>query len=187
MTLENTTEGTVESVSLSPAHGFSKQPQPAIRLIAGEGVEGDAHRGATTQHLYLKRKNPRLPNLAQVHLFAAEKLAELAAAGYTVAAGEIGENVLTRGLALLTLPRGTRLHLGAEAVVEVTGLRTPCSQIDAYQKGLQAKLWGPRDAQSRKTRHAGIMAVVLTAGLVHPADPIRVELPPEPHLPLGPV
>lgn len=178
---------TVQAVSRSVAHGFSKQPQLSIRLIPGEGVEGDAHRGRTVQHLYLKRRDPTQPNLCQVHLFAAEMLDELAARGFGVAPGEIGENILTRGCDLLTLPLGTRLHFGSGATVEVTGLRTPCSKIDAFRAGLQQHLWGERDAGGRKVRRAGIMGIVVAAGEVFPGDPIRVELPPALHVPLGPV
>jgi MOSC domain-containing protein YiiM len=177
----------IVAVSRAEKHGFSKTPQTHLRLIAGEGVEGDAHRGTTTQHLYLKRKDPTLPNLCQVHLIASELLEELAGKGLSVEPGELGENLLTFGLDLLSLPRGTRLHLGEETVVEVTGLRTPCSQIDGHSAGLQQHLWGERDAQGKRARRAGIMSVVVTGGLVRPDDEIRVELPPEPHQPLGPV
>ncbi len=179
--------GTVVAVSLTARHGFAKQPQSSIRLLAGEGVEGDAHRGVTAQHLYQVRRDPTQPNLCQVHLFAAEKLEELAAAGFALGPGEIGENVLTRGVELLSLPRGTRVRLGSEATVEITGLRTPCSQIDGYRAGLQKLLWGPRDARGKRTRQAGVMAVVLAGGVVSPGDALTVELPPEPHLALGPV
>jgi MOSC domain-containing protein YiiM len=180
-------ELSIASVSLNPAHGFSKQPQPCITLIAGEGVEGDAHRGTTTQHLYLKRKNPTLPNLAQVHLLSTEILAGLLARGFTVQPGELGENILTTGLDLHALPTNTRLHIGQEVMLKVTGLRTPCSQIDRYQPGLQAELWGPRDADNKKTRHAGIMATVETGGTLEPGDTLRIEFPQPPHMPLGPV
>jgi len=181
------TAPTILAVSRSPAHGFAKQPQPHIRLLAGEGVEGDAHRGTTTQHLYLKRKDPTQPNLCQVHLFAAEMLDELAAKGFTLQPGEIGENILTRNIDLLALPLGTQLQLGAEAVVKVTGLRTPCSQIDRFRSGLQQHLWGPRDANGQRSRRAGIMAIVLRGGLVQPSDTVTITLPPKPHRPLGPV
>ncbi len=177
----------VVAVSLAARHGFAKQPQSSIRLLVGEGVEGDAHRGTTVQHLYKVRRDPSQPNLCQVHLFAAEKLDELAGAGYALGPGEIGENVLTCGVDLLALPRGTKVRLGAEAVVEITGLRTPCSQIDRYRAGLQKLLWGPRDAKGKRERRAGVMAVVLTGGEVLPGDPLLVELPPKPHQPLGPV
>ena len=178
---------TVEAVSRSSTHGFSKTPQLSIRLVPGEGVEGDAHRGVTVQHLYLKRRDPTQPNLCQVHLFCAEMLDELATKSFIIAPGELGENILTRGLDLLLLPLGARLHLGADAVVEVTGLRTPCSKIDDFRPGLQQHLWGERDASGRKPRRAGIMSIVLHPGVVRPGDAIRAELPPQPHMPLGPV
>ena len=177
----------VISVSRSEHHGFSKQPQTCVRLIADEGVEGDAHRGVTTQHLYLKRRDPTLPNLCQVHLLATEKLVELRALGFHVQPGELGENILTCGIDLLALPRGTLLHLGSEAVIEVTGLRTPCSQIDKFRARLQQHLWGTRGAAGQRSRQAGIMSIVRTGGLVHPQDSIRIDLPPEPYVPLGPV
>ena len=179
--------GEVVAVSRAPLHGFAKQVQPSIRLLAGEGVEGDAHRGTTVQHLYQVRRDPTRPNLCQIHLFAEEKLEELAAAGFALGPGEMGENVLTRGIDLLCLPQRTRVRLGAEAMVEITGLRTPCSQIDGYRAGLQKFLWGPRDAQGKRERRAGVMAVVVAGGEVAPGDHIFVELPPEPHLALGPV
>jgi MOSC domain-containing protein YiiM len=175
------------ATSRSTTHGFSKQPQTSLRLLAGEGIEGDAHCGATTQHLYLKRKDPAQPNLAQVHLFSSEMLAELAALGFLLQPGEIGENILTSGIDLLALPHATKLHLGPEAVIEVTGLRTPCFQIDKHRQGLQQHLWGPPGPDGKKTRRCGIMAVVLTGGTVRPDDAIRITLPPEPHQPLGPV
>ncbi len=179
--------GSVIAVSRKPEHGFAKQPQAGIRLLAGEGVEGDAHRGLTVQHLYHQRRDPTQPNLCQVHLFAEEMLAELAAEGYPLGPGEIGENVLTRGLDLLTLPRGTLLRLGSAAEIEVTGLRTPCVKMDRHRAGLQRHLWGERDAKGKRTRRAGIMGIVRTGGEVHPCDPIRVILPPKPHKALGPV
>jgi len=176
----------VVATSLCEQHGFSKQPQARIRLIVGEGVEGDAHCGRTVQHLYRVRQDPTQPNLCQVHLFASEMLDELATKGFTVQPGEIGENLLTSGIDLLSLPLGTLLYIG-ETTLEVTGLRTPCSQIDGHRSGLQQLLWGKRDAKGQRARRAGIMTIVLTGGLIHPNDPIRVELPPEPHQPLGPV
>ncbi|WP_104989606.1 MOSC domain-containing protein [Deinococcus sp. NW-56] len=173
----------VEAVSLSPVHGFSKEPQPEVRLLAGLGVEGDAHAGRTVQHRSRVAQDPDQPNLRQVHLIHAELLEELAGQGFTVRPGDLGENVLTRGLDLLGLPTGTRLHLGGEAVVEVTGLRNPCGQIDAFQPGLLAAVLG-RDEHGGLVRKAGVMGVVLTGGVVRPGDPVRAELPPEPHRPL---
>lgn len=179
-------DGRVEAVHRSAAHALRKSGQPSIRLVAGLGVEGDAHMGATVQHRSRVARDPQQPNLRQVHLIHAELHDELRASGFRVQAGEMGENITTRGIDLLHLPTGTRLHLGAEAVVEITGLRNPCAQLDGLQPGLMAAVLD-RDAQGQLIRKAGIMGVVLTSGEVRPHDPIRVELPPEPHRPLQPV
>jgi MOSC domain-containing protein YiiM len=176
----------ITAVSRSAAHTFSKSTQDSIRLLTGLGVEGDAHMGETVKHRSRVARNPNQPNLRQVHLIHAELLDELRDAGFTVSAGQIGENVATRGIDLLGLPTGTRLHLGATAVVEVTGLRNPCAQLDQFQPGLMAAVLD-RDAQGRLIRKAGIMGIVLTGGDVRTDDPIRVELPPEPHRSLVPV
>jgi MOSC domain-containing protein YiiM len=179
--------GIVTAVSRSAGHTFTKPNESLIRLVAGLGVEGDAHHGTLDQHCSHIRKNPAgQPNLRQVHLIGAELHEELQAAGYAVSAGTIGENVTTRGIDLLTLPSGTRLHLGATAVIEITGLRTPCRQLDRFHEGLKTTLM-PRDADGNFVRRAGVMSIVLTDGEVRPGDPIRVELPPEPHRPLEPV
>ncbi|PPE79985.1 MOSC domain-containing protein [Kaistia algarum] len=168
------------SVSASPAHHFTKQRLPEIRLLAGLGIEGDAHMGVTVKHRSRVKVDPTQPNLRQVHLVHAELLEELRAAGFRVEPGSIGENVTTEGIDLLGLPRGTRLHLGAEAVVSVTGLRNPCIQLDHFQHGLTAAVLG-RDADGNLVRKAGVMALVESGGVVRPGDAIRIEWPPEPH------
>lgn len=175
--------GSVAAVSRSPAHTLSKPAAAGIRLVAGLGVEGDAHQGATVKHRSRVARNPDSPNLRQVHLIHAELFAELAAAGFAVSPGRMGENVTTSGIDLLALPTGARLHLGSEAVVEVTGLRNPCRQLDRLQPGLMAATLD-RDAAGNLIRKAGIMAIVVTGGEVRSGDPIRVELPPLPHRPL---
>ena len=173
----------VAAVSRSSVHGFSKPVRDAIRLLAGLGVEEDAHAGVTVQHRSRVMQDPTQPNLRQVHLIHGELHDELAAAGFNVAPGVMGENVTTRGLDLLGLARGTLLRLGAEAVVAVTGLRNPCKQLDGYQAGLMAAVLG-RNAHGELVRKAGVMGVVLVGGEVRPGDVIQVELPPEPHQPL---
>ena len=174
---------TIASVFLSPKHGFSKQPQPFIRLLAGLGVEGDAHCGSTVQHLYLKRKNPHAPNRMQVHLIQQELFDDLHALGHTVQPGELGENITTSGVDLLSLPTGTRLHLSSEAIIELTGLRTPCKQIEGFQPGLMKRLVLGSKTSERPAR-AGVMAVVLVGGEVRAGDTIRTVLPAEPWQPL---
>ena len=175
--------GIVTAVSCSAAHTFTKPATTSIRLLAGLGVEGDAHLGVTVKHRSRVRTDPDSPNLRQVHLIHAELFEELRAAGFAIAAGQIGENVTSRGIDLLTLPTGTRLHLGQAAVVEVTGLRNPCRQLDRFQAGLTAALLG-RDPSGKLIRKAGIMGIVLASGEVRPGDAIRIELPPEPHVAL---
>ena len=179
-------DGVVTAVSSSPTHTMSKPNQEALRLLAGLGVADDAHRGETVKHRSRVARDPTRPNLRQVHLIHAELHDELRAAGFAVAPGQMGENITTRGLDLLALPTGTRLRLGAAAVVEVTGLRTPCAQLDGIQPGLMAATLG-RDQRGRLVRKAGVMAVVLAPGEVRPGDPIRVTPPPPPHRPLEPV
>lgn len=176
----------VLAVSRSAAHTFSKTVQPRVRMLAGLGVEGDAHQGVTVRHRSRVARDPGAPNLRQVHLIAAELLDELCGRGFRVAPGDLGENVTTYGLDLLGLPAGTLLRLGGEAVVEVTGLRNPCVQLDRFQQGLTAAVLD-RDERGRLVRRAGVMGVVAAGGDVRPGDPILVELPPEPHLPLAPV
>lgn len=174
---------TVTAVGLSPTHSFSKPGLDAVRLLAGLGVEGDAHLGVTVKHRSRVRVDATQPNLRQVHLIQGELHDELAAAGFTVVPGDLGENVTTRGIDLLSLPTGAKLRLGAEAVVEITGLRNPCSQIDGFQQGLLKLVLG-RDEAGNLVRKAGVMGIVLSGGTVRPGDPIGIELPPEPHRPL---
>lgn len=162
----------VVAVSRSVAHSFSKQPVTDIAVIAGIGVEGDCHAGRTVQHLSRVRRDPSRPNLRQVHLIGAELLAELGEDGYDVPPGGLGENVLTSGLDLHALTRGTRLELGS-AVLEVTGLRNPCRQIGAFRTGLLSQVVG-RDVEGRIRRRAGVMAVVLVGGTIRPGDVIDV-------------
>jgi MOSC domain-containing protein YiiM len=179
-------DGTVVAVSQSPGHTMSKPNKDAIRLLVGLGVEGDAHAGETVKHRSRVAKDPTQPNLRQVHLIHAELHDELRAKGYDVGPGEMGENVTTRGVDLLGLATGARLRLGQTAVVEVTGLRNPCAQLDGVRPGLMAATLD-RDTEGNLIRKAGVMGIVLSGGEVRPGDPIAVELPPPPHRPLEPV
>lgn len=175
--------GAIVAVHKSPTHSMGKPAHESIRLLAGLGVEGDAHMGATMQHL---SRDKTLPNLRQVHLIHAELHDELRARDFAVGAGDMGENITTRGVDLLALPTGTWLHLGAEAVVEITGLRNPCLQLNGVAPGLMAAVLD-RDAQGNLIRKAGVMGIVLAGGEVRSGDTIRIELPPAPHQPLAPV
>jgi MOSC domain-containing protein YiiM len=178
--------GKVTAVARSATHTLSKPNAASIRLLPGLGVESDAHLGETVKHRSRVARDPSQPNLRQVHLIHSELFEELRAAGFEITAGQMGENVTTLGLDLLALPVGTRLHLGDTAVVEVTGLRNPCAQLDRIQQGLM-KATLDRDADGNLIRKAGIMGIVLVGGDVRPDDPIELELPPLPHRLLIPV
>jgi MOSC domain-containing protein YiiM len=175
--------GIVIAVGRSAQHTFSKSNQKKIFLQAGLGVEGDAHLGETVKHRSRVAADPSQLNLRQVHLIHAELHDELQAAGFAISPGQMGENVTTRGIDLLSLPTGTRLHLGNTAIVELTGLRNPCSQLDRFQPGLMAAVLG-RDADGKLIRKAGVMGIVIESGEIRPGNSIRIELPPEPHQPL---
>src|SRR5262245_54599404 len=177
--------GTILAVSRSATHSLSKANQLAIQLIAGLGVADDAHAGVTVQHRSRVARDPSQTNLRQVHLIHSELHEELRERGFEVAAGQMGENITTQGIDLLGLPTGARLRLGDEAVVEITGLRNPCKQLEGIQPGLMAAVLD-RDAQGALIRKAGVMAIVLTGGMVRPGDTIRVEPPPWPYTPLRP-
>jgi MOSC domain-containing protein YiiM len=177
----------VLAVHRSRSHSFSKFTEDeGITLVAGLGVDGDAHAGPTVRHRSRVARDASAPNLRQVHLMHAELFGELMAAGFPVWPGELGENITTQGVDLLALPSGTRLALGHAAVIELTGLRNPCVQIDRFQRGLMAAVLA-RNAQGGLVRKAGVMAVVLAGGMVRPGDAIAIERPALPHRPLEPV
>jgi MOSC domain-containing protein YiiM len=174
------------AVASDRGHNFSKPSRASIRLIAGLGIEGDAHLGETVQHLSRLRRDPGASNLRQVHLIHAELHDELRAKGFRVEAGEMGENITTQGIDLLGLPVNARLHLGPAAIVEVKGLRNPCGQLDGLQPGLMAATLD-KDSDGNLIRKAGVMAIVIASGEVKPGDAIHVELPDGPHERLAPV
>lgn len=176
-------DGVVVAVSRSETHTFSKLNQASIELLTGLGVEDDSHLGETVKHLSRVAVDPTQPNLRQVHLIHSELHEELQAAGFVVSAGQMGENITTRGINLLSLPTETKLYLGNTAVIELTGLRNPCAQLDRFQSGLMAAVLG-RDEQGKLIRKAGVMGIVIVGGKVNPGDSICIELPPQPHQPL---
>ena len=169
-------EPRVIAVAANPRHRFSKPTVLQITLLAGLGVLGDAHAGATVKHRSRAVKDPSAPNLRQIHLIHAELFEELARQGFSVAPGDLGENITTRGIDLLALAENTLLRLGPAAVVRITGLRNPCSQIDKFQRGLMAATLG-RDASGGLVRKAGVMGVVVAGGEVMPGDTLVAEQP----------
>ena len=178
--------GVVVAVNRSATHSMRKQSVDSVRLLAGLGVEDDAHMGVTVRHRSRAARDPSQPNLRQIHLIHGELHDELRAAGFPVEPGTMGENITTQGIALLSLPTGARLHLGAMAVVEITGLRNPCRQLDGIRPGLMAATLD-RAGNGDLVRRAGIMGIVITGGVVRPGDDITVEHPPAPHRALQPV
>ena len=174
------------AVGRDEAHAFSKPPRASIMLVAGLGVAGDAHAGRTVRHRSRVARDPTAPNLRQVHLIHAELHDELNRLGFDVAPGDLGENITTRGLDLLGLAADTRLMIGPRAVIEVTGLRNPCTQLGGFQPGLMKAVLD-RDCDGGLVRKAGVMAVVLAGGAIGPGDPITVGHRPGPHAPLRPV
>jgi MOSC domain-containing protein YiiM len=176
----------VVAVSCDAEHRFTKRQKDRIRLIPELGVQSDAHCGRTVQHRSRVARDPTQPNLRQVHLIHSELHDELRGRGFDVGPAHLGENITTRGVDLLALPTGTRLELGDVAAVELTGLRNPCVQLDHFQNGLMSAVLD-RDEDGGLIRKCGVMAIVVTGGEVTPGDPIRVELPAEPHTRLQPV
>lgn len=177
------TIGTVVAVCRSAGHTFSKSPASSIWLRAGLGVDGDAHQGARVRHRSRVARDPSQPNLRQVHLIHEELFAELAERGFTISPGGMGENITSRNVAILDLPTGTRLHIGTTAVIEITGLRNPCAQLNDFQPGLLDAVLD-RSPSGELQRKAGVMAIVITDGEIQPGDSIRVMLPPPPRRPL---
>ncbi len=181
-----TEHGIVVAVGSSADHTFSKSTGAEITLLKGLGVQGDAHCGVTVKHRSRVARDPTQPNLRQVHLMHAELFDELSAKGYDVLPGQMGENITTRGIPLLALPEGTELHVGASAVIRITGLRNPCTQLDKFKRGLMSAVLdhGPDGQLIRK---AGVMSVVVAGGVVRSGDAIRVALPAGTHKALEPV
>lgn len=173
----------VKAVSTSPTHTMSKPNVESITLLEGLGIEGDAHMGVTVKHRSRVAQNPNQPNLRQVHLIHSELHDELSSKGFSIKAGQMGENITTSGVDLLKLPKGALLKIGESAVVEVTGLRNPCAQLDGLQEGLMKAVLD-RDAEDNLIRKAGIMGIVLKGGIVKAGDTIEVELPEPPFIAL---
>jgi MOSC domain-containing protein YiiM len=176
----------VLAVHSSATYTMSKPEQASVTLVAGLGVENDAHNGVTVKHRSRVRKNPTQPNLRQVHLMHSELFDELREKGFDVTPGMMGENITTADIDLLALPTGALLHIGEHAVVEVTGLRNPCAQLDGLVPGLMKAVLD-KDDDGELIRKAGLMSIVITEGQVNPGDTISIELPKGGHQPLLPV
>lgn len=175
-------QGKVIALSKSDSHTFNKYNCDQINLLTGLGVEGDAHMGKMVKHRSRVKKDPNTANLRQVHLMHAELFEELSTKGFTVQPGQMGENITTRGIDLLNLPKNTILKIGASEI-KITGLRNPCSQLESIQPGLMKAVLDTND-QGEIVRKAGIMGIVQAGGEISTGDTIFVELPEQPHLAL---
>ncbi len=176
-------QGQVKALSKSATHTMSKPNEPSLVILEGLGVEGDAHMGVTVKHRSRVAQDPTQPNLRQVHLIHSELHDTLQEQGFNIAPGQMGENITTTGIPLLELPRGTKLHIGENVVLEVTGLRNPCHQLNGLQEGLLNAVID-RDENGNLIRKAGIMSIVLKGGEIHSGDPIEVKLPEPPYIAL---
>lgn len=175
----------VIAVASDSKHNIIKPIRESVRLIAGWGVEGDAHAGKTVQHRYDKRRNPDAPNLRQVHLMHSELFDQVSGLGLSVKPGQMGENITTRHIDILNLPRGTQLRIG-EAVIEITGLRNPCKYLNQIAPGLLKACLGKHE-DGTNFPHSGVMGVILADGEVKAGDEIHIITPPKPHERLKPV
>ena len=173
----------VSFVSQSPTHSFSKFNVPSINLLTGLGVEGDAHCGEKVKHRSRVAKNPDQPNLRQVHLIHSELFEELKEKGFDLKPGDIGENICTQGIDLLTLPKDTILNIGPLVKIRITGLRNPCYQLDWFKKGLMNAVLEEGE-KGKLIRKSGIMGIVLEGGEINIGDGITTDLPKKPFIEL---
>jgi MOSC domain-containing protein YiiM len=176
-------KASIIALSKSELHTFSKINCDKLLLLEGLGIDGDAHMGKTVKHRSRVKQDPNQPNLRQVHLIHSELFDEVAAKGYHVLPGQIGENITTRGIDLLSLPKGTILKIGSESLVEITGLRNPCSQLNTIKEGLMNAVLG-KDDDGNLILKAGIMGIVIKGGEIHVNDSIEILLPQQPFVKL---
>ncbi|MFD2180390.1 MOSC domain-containing protein [Veronia pacifica] len=169
----------VISVQVSDKHSFTKYPSLFIELLEEQGVLGDAHCGSTVQSRYLKRRNAAAPNLRQVHLIQQETIDNLNEQGFNVSPGEMGENMTTLGVDLLSLPLDTKIHFSHGAVIRLTGIRTPCNQLNTYRAGLKRAVSRKHDGKVQFL--CGVMAVVERSGIINIGDEMDIVLPSLPH------
>ena len=171
--------GAVAAVHRSDEHTFSKATCESIELVAGLGVNGDAHQGAKVKHRSRVAANPDQPNLRQIHLVMSELLDEVNSAGHNVVAGQLGESITTTGIDLISLPVGSMLRIGDTALVALTGLRNPCPQIKSVGDGLMKMMFidDQDNPEGPKIGRTGVMGVVIAGGIVAADDGIKIRFP----------
>jgi MOSC domain-containing protein YiiM len=166
--------GSVLAVCFNPQPGLPKPQASRITLIEDWGVQGDYHAGKTIRHRYLARKDPTRPNNRQVLLVDTVIHKMVREKGIQLAPGDLGENILVEGIDLMALPVGTRLQVGS-AILELTEIRDPCSQLDGVHPGLHraVEIHTADGIQSQ----AGMLGVIIRGGIVRPEDTVQVIRP----------
>ena len=135
-------------------------------VVTALGVEGDGH------------AHPEIHGGADraVLLVTSEGIEELAALGFPLTYGSMGENLTTRGIGRREWRVGQRWRIGADVVIEITKRRAPCQQLNVYGPGLQAAIYDTLtrdgDPASPKWGLSGVYASVVTTGSVRPGDTI---------------
>lgn len=124
--------GAVVSLQLCVKHKQPMQQVVSVMAIANRGLEGDRH---------------AMPDSSrQVLLLEQETCLE-----YDFPIGAIRENITTRGIDLMALPKKTRLQIG-DAILELTKECEPCSMVDDVRMGLRAELQHKRGMLARVVR-----------------------------------
>jgi MOSC domain-containing protein YiiM len=149
--------------------GLPKFAIPSPVMLHSDGVESDRHR------------NPQVhggPDKA-VLIMAAELIDSLAARGFPVFYGALGENLTISGLDPHQWRSGQRYRIGTHAVIELTMLRTPCTNLDVYGPPMKSALYDARcssgDITSPRWANGGFYARVIRPGLLFSGAPVILE------------
>ena len=139
----------IAAICISEIRGIQKHEIPEAYLRAGHGIEGDAHAGSWHR---------------QVSLLSVDSVAKLQEKlDFELKHGAFAENILVEGMAVHTLPVGTRLRIG-EALCEVTKIGKECHSDCAIRKAAGDCVM-PRE---------GIFVKVLESGRIAKGDAVEV-------------
>lgn len=142
--LNQHTHGTVVNLQLCVKHLQPMQQVKSVMAIKNRGLEGDRH---------------AMPDSSRQVLL----LEQETCIAYDFPIGALRENITTRGIELMSLPKGTRIQVG-KALFELTSECTPCSFVEGVKPGLRAELEHKR----------GMLARVLQGGEIHLGSKIIV-------------